>query len=73
MKLLLTTLILFVSIYTNAQTSIKLEDVAKHVDDSVTVCGKVFRGFYMAKTEAIDKVDKDLLQQIAQAIESVRT
>lgn len=25
----------------NAQTNIKLEDVAKHVGDSVTVCGKV--------------------------------
>ena len=30
-----------------AQTSIKLEDVSKHVDDSVTVCGKVASGRYM--------------------------
>ena len=50
MKLLLTTLILFVSFYSQAQTSIKLEDVSKHVGDSVTVCGKVSGGVYMAQS-----------------------
>lgn len=31
----------FIIAAVNAQTSIKLEDVSKHIGDSVTVCGKV--------------------------------
>lgn len=33
--------ILFASFGTNAQSSIKLEEVKAHIGDSVTVCGKV--------------------------------
>ncbi len=32
---------LFIVAAATAQTSIKLEDVSKHIGDSVTVCGKV--------------------------------
>jgi DNA/RNA endonuclease YhcR with UshA esterase domain len=32
---------LFFIVAANAQTSIKLEDVSKHIGDSVTVCGQV--------------------------------
>ena len=32
---------LFIVASATAQTSIKLEDVSKHIGDSVTVCGKV--------------------------------
>lgn len=40
-KISATLLILFVAATATAQTSIKLEDVSKHIGDSVTVCGKV--------------------------------
>lgn len=33
---------IFIAATLSAQTNIKLEDVNKHVGDSVTVCGKVF-------------------------------
>jgi hypothetical protein len=36
-----TFLILFFAGMVNAQTGIKLEDVSRHIGDSVTVCGKV--------------------------------
>jgi len=35
------TLLLFISSFSFAQTIIKLEDVSKHIGDSVTVCGNV--------------------------------
>jgi DNA/RNA endonuclease YhcR with UshA esterase domain len=42
MKSLLFTLLgLFCIVSANAQTSIKLDEVGKHIGDSVTVCGKV--------------------------------
>jgi len=42
MKKITTTLLsLFIVAAATAQTSIKLEDVSKHIGDSVTVCGKV--------------------------------
>ena len=34
-----------------AQVSIKLEDINKHVGDSVTVCGKVFGGIFLEKSK----------------------
>jgi hypothetical protein len=40
-KISATLLSLFIAVAVTAQTSIKLEDVSKHVGDSVTVCGKV--------------------------------
>lgn len=42
MKALLFTLLsLFCIVRAEAQTSIKLDEVSKHIGDSVTVCGKV--------------------------------
>ncbi|MBL7700731.1 MAG: hypothetical protein JNM14_00655 [Ferruginibacter sp.] len=38
---IITLLSFFCTIAVSAQTSIKLEDVSKHIGDSVTVCGKV--------------------------------
>ena len=35
------------SFFGNAQTTIKLEDVSKHVGDSVNVCGKVFSSRFL--------------------------
>ena len=40
-KILATLFSLFIFAAVSAQTSIKLEDVSKHIGDSVTVCGKV--------------------------------
>lgn len=40
-KISITLFSLFVVAAVTAQTSIKLEDVSKHIGDSVTVCGKV--------------------------------
>jgi hypothetical protein len=43
MKKIYTTLFsIFIAATVYAQTNIKLEDVNKHVGDSVTVCGKVY-------------------------------
>ncbi len=40
-KISATLLSLFLVAVATAQTTIKLEDVSKHIGDSVTVCGKV--------------------------------
>jgi hypothetical protein len=40
-KISVTLLTLFIFAAATAQTNIKLEDVSKHIGDSVTVCGKV--------------------------------
>lgn len=40
-KISATLILLFIITISTAQTSIKLEDVSKHIGDSVTVCGKV--------------------------------
>lgn len=45
-KLALFAAFLFGAIITQAQTEIKLDEVAKHVGDSVHVCGKVFSARY---------------------------
>lgn len=40
-KILLTAVIAFSSFIVVAQTKIKLEEVSQHINDSVSVCGKV--------------------------------
>jgi hypothetical protein len=40
-KHIVVTALLFLSFYLFSQTVIKLEEVSKHIGDSVTVCGKV--------------------------------
>jgi len=40
-KISVTLFALFIVAAVTAQTNIKLEDVSKHIGDSVTVCGKV--------------------------------
>ena len=34
-----------------AQTAIKLEDVSKHVGDSVKVCGKIYGGIFLERVK----------------------
>ena len=34
-----------------AQTEIKLEDIGKHVGDSVKVCGKIFGGIFLDRSK----------------------
>ena len=48
-KHILVTALLFLSFYSFSQTVIKLEEVSKHIGDSVTVCGKV-RGIRFLET-----------------------
>ncbi len=47
MKLITTTLAVLLCFAVFSQTTIKLEDVNKHIGDSVTVCGKVYTARYM--------------------------
>jgi hypothetical protein len=47
MKYTLICLFLFSAVIGHTQTTIKLEDVSKHIDDSVTVCGKVSSGRFI--------------------------
>jgi hypothetical protein len=50
MKVTITAFFIIAAIVANSQTTIELEDVSKHVDDSVTVCGKVASGRYMEQS-----------------------
>jgi hypothetical protein len=45
-KLLLSFLIISGSLFTYAQTEIKIDDAAKHEGDSVTICTKIFGARY---------------------------
>lgn len=40
-KHIVLTTLLFITSFSFAQTVIKLEDISKHIGDSVTVCGKI--------------------------------
>ena len=51
MKYLLFAAVLFLPVLSFSQTTIKLEDAAKHVGDSVNVCGKVAGGRFMDQLE----------------------
>lgn len=51
MKYLLFATSLFITSISFSQTSIKLEEAAKHVGDSVTVCGKVAGGIFLEQME----------------------
>lgn len=35
-----------------AQDTIRIEDVSKHIGDSVTICSKIFGGIYMEKSKS---------------------
>jgi DNA/RNA endonuclease YhcR with UshA esterase domain len=50
MKFLLIILLILAAFTGHSQTQINLEDVSKHINDSVTVCGKVASGRYMDQT-----------------------
>jgi len=47
MKLITTTLAILLCCTAFSQSTIQLEDVNKHIGDSVTVCGKVYTARYM--------------------------
>ncbi len=52
MKKLLTVVLLIISSYAaSAQQTIKLDELANHIGDSVVVSGKVFGGRYLSKSE----------------------
>jgi hypothetical protein len=52
MKRLLFLLLVTIAFDSNSQIVIKLEDISKHVGDSVNVCGKVAGGRYMDQSES---------------------
>jgi len=41
--------LLFIPLISLAQTEIKLEDVSKHIGDSVVITGKIYSGRYLHK------------------------
>lgn len=47
--LLLCFFVVLIGTATNAQQSIDIKDVSKHIGDSVTVCGKIFSGKFLDK------------------------
>lgn len=49
-KLLIATTLLL-SVIVQAQQEIKIEDVNKHVGDSVTVCTKIYGGIYLDRSK----------------------
>jgi hypothetical protein len=52
MKFTLIILFTLAAIVATSQTLIKSEDVSKHVNDSITVCGKVAGGRYMDQSQS---------------------
>ncbi|MBK7290098.1 MAG: hypothetical protein IPI78_07625 [Chitinophagaceae bacterium] len=50
-KILITILVSAYSFLTYSQTTIKLEDITKHVGDSVKVCGKVYGIRFMEQSK----------------------
>jgi hypothetical protein len=50
MKLIIASFLTQFAIAASAQQKIKPEEVAKHIGDSTTVCGKVFGGVYLDKS-----------------------
>ncbi len=51
MKYILSLGFLFIAISSYSQTAIRLEDVGKHIGDSVKVCGKVFGIRYLEQSK----------------------
>ena len=48
--LILSIISLLIASFSFCQTEIKLEDVSKHIGDSVTVCGKIFGGKFLSSS-----------------------
>lgn len=48
-KTLFVLLLSTIALHLHAQQKITLEEVSKHIGDSVTVCGKIFGGKYLDK------------------------
>jgi len=40
-----------------AQQEIKMEDLSKHIGDSVTVCTKIYGGIFLDRSKGKEKVD----------------
>ncbi len=49
-KNLLLTITLLVSAFAHAQQLIRIEELSKHLGDSVTVCTKIYGGIYLDKS-----------------------
>jgi hypothetical protein len=49
-KLSILAIVLFFAFSVKAQTEVKIEDIAKHVGDSVTVCTKIYGGIYLDRS-----------------------
>ena len=50
-RLLFLSCLSFIAVASFSQIEIKLEDVSKHVGDSVKVCGKVYSGRYLEQSK----------------------
>jgi hypothetical protein len=48
---LLITITLLLSVIVQAQQEIKIEDLSKHIGDSVTVCTKIYGGIYLDRSK----------------------
>lgn len=51
MKQIITCLLSLVSLTASAQIKVTPEDAVKHVGDSISVCGKVYGGLYLANSK----------------------
>ena len=52
MKRITTTIvILLITLSASSQTEIKLEDINKHIGDSVKICAKVYGGIYLERSK----------------------
>lgn len=49
-KNILLVITLFISFFAHAQQQIKIEELNKHIGDSVTVCTKIYGGIYLDKS-----------------------
>lgn len=50
-KLLVVLTAIFMSVLANAQEEIKIEDLSKHIGDSVTVCTKIYGGVFLERSK----------------------
>jgi hypothetical protein len=49
-KIWLVTAIVLAAVFTKAQQEIKIEDLSKHIGDSVTVCTKIYGGIFLDRS-----------------------
>ena len=50
-KIWIATIVLTISLASKAQTEIKIEELNKHIGDSVTVCTKIYGGIFLERSK----------------------